>query len=281
MSQYPSSRITRLIVRYALLLILVVIAGFPIYWMLNTALADPETLYTKDGQSSWLQLDRLPEFFNSLSTVPVFMWLRNSTFIAAGTTVLSLLLGILAGYALSRFRFRGKGVVSTLMYTTQVIPEALILVPLYGLFVSLGLINSLWGLVIANAGFALPVAAFIVKSAVDSVPYEIEEAAMVDNTPRFTVLTMIVCPLILPSLAAAAVITFFAAWNEYLFAATFLLDSGQWPASVGLASFIGQYDTPLPAVMGAAVVFSIPAIVFFLLVQRKIVSGLTAGAVKG
>jgi multiple sugar transport system permease protein len=90
-----------------------------------------------------------------------------------------------------------------------------------------------------------------------------------------------VLPLVVPSLAAAAVIAFFAGWSEYLFASTFLLDRSLWPASVGLASFIGQYETPMSTVMGAALVFSIPAIAFFLLVQRRIVAGLTAGAVKG
>jgi multiple sugar transport system permease protein len=243
-------------------------------------LANDATLFS-GRQTPWPQIEQLPKVIGEIGDVPILQWLRNSTFIATGTTLISLLLGTVAGYALSRFTFRGRGLVSSAMFATQVVPEALILVPLYGLFISLGLLNSLWGLVIANAGFALPVATFIVKSAVDAVPYEIEEAALVDGTPRFTVLTMIVCPLILPSIAAAGVITFFSGWNEYLFAATFILDQEQWPASVGLASFIGQYETPLPVVMAAALLFSIPAIIFFLVVQRKIVSGLTAGAVKG
>jgi multiple sugar transport system permease protein len=266
--------------RYLLVAALVAVAGFPVYWMLTTALANDATLFS-GRQTPWPQIEQLPKVIGEIGDVPILQWLRNSTFIATGTTLISLLLGTVAGYALSRFTFRGRGLVSSAMFATQVVPEALILVPLYGLFISLGLLNSLWGLVIANAGFALPVATFIVKSAVDAVPYEIEEAALVDGTPRFTVLTMIVCPLILPSIAAAGVITFFSGWNEYLFAATFILDQEQWPASVGLASFIGQYETPLPVVMAAALLFSIPAIIFFLVVQRKIVSGLTAGAVKG
>jgi len=145
----------------------------------------------------------------------------------------------------------------------------------------MGLLNNLTGLVVANAGFSLPVAAFVLKSAIDAIPYEVEESARIDNCPPFGILTMIVLPLVMPSVAAAAVIAFFAGWNEFLFATTFLLDRSLWPTSVGLASFIGQYETPLATVMGASLVFSIPAIVFFLLVQRKIVAGLTAGAVKG
>jgi multiple sugar transport system permease protein len=264
----------------AFIIAVVAVAAFPLYWMLNTALTTPNALY-KTGQDFWLHLENFPALVQSLGSVPVLQWLGNSAFIATGTTIVSLLLGSVAGYALSRFRFYGKGIVSFLFFTTQVLPEALILVPLYALFISLGLINNLGGLVLANAGFAVPVATFIIKNAMDSVPFEIEESARVDDCPRFSILTMILLPLITPSLAAAAVIAFFSGWNEFLFANTFLLDKTLWPASVGLASFVGQYETPLSAVMGSALIFSIPAVVFFLLAQRKIVSGLTAGAVKG
>lgn len=266
--------------RGLLIVALVVAAGFPMYWMLTTALGSNNELYG-DGQVPFPRLQHLPELVKEMAQVPFMRWFGNSLFIATGTAVLSLVLGSLAGYALSRFRFHGKGVIGFLLFITQVLPEALILVPLYGLFITLGLLNNLTGLVIANAGFALPVATFILKGAMDAIPFEIEESAMVDNCPRISVLSMIILPLIMPSIAAAAVTSFFSGWNEFLFASTFLLDQAQWPASVGLASFIGQYSTPLPAVMASALMFSVPAIVFFLLVQRKMVSGLTAGAVKG
>lgn len=266
--------------RYLLVLALIVIAGFPVYWMIVTALATNAQLYGS-GQVPWPQLQNLPALVAALGAVPVVSWLINSSVIAAGAAVLSLILGACLGYALSRFRFRGRGLVSFLLFMTQVLPEATLLVPLYAMFISLGLLNNLLGLILANVGFACPVAAFVLKGAMDAIPYEIEESAAIDNCPRIGVLTMIVLPLIMPSLAAAAVIAFFAGWSEYLFASTFLLDRSLWPASVGLASFVGQIETPLPTVMGAALLFSIPAIVFFLLVQRRIVAGLTAGAVKG
>lgn len=259
---------------------LVAAAGFPIYWMASTALSVSAQLYGT-GQVPWPQLQNLPALVAELRSVPIDRWLGNTVVIAAGTTALSLSLGSLAGYALSRFRFRGRGLIGFLMFMTQVVPEALILVPLYAMFITLGLLNSLWGLILANVGFSLPVAAFILKGAMDAVPYEIEESAIIDNCPRGSILTMIVLPLVMPSVAAAAVIAFFAGWNEFLFASTFLNDRSLWPTSVGLASFIGQYETPMSVVMGAAFVFSLPAIVFFLIVQRKIVAGITAGAVKG
>lgn len=266
--------------RYLLIGVLVTLAGFPVYWMASTALSTNAELYNT-GQIPWPQIQYLPDLIAYIGAVPIGRWLFNTAIIATGTTVVSLVLGSLLGYALSRFRFHGRGAVGFLLFMTQVLPEALIVVPLYAIFISLGLMNSLTGLVLANAGFALPVAAFILKNAMDSIPYEIEEAAIIDNCPRVGILTMIILPLIMPSLAAAAVIAFFAGWNEFLFAVTFLHDRTLWPATVGLASFIGQYETPLSAVMGAALLFSLPAVVFFLLVQRRIVAGLTTGAVKG
>lgn len=273
-------KLTIKLLRYLLIGILVVLAGFPVYWMATTALSLNSQLFGS-GQVFWPQPQNFGELWRELHQVPIGLWLFNTLLIAAGGTVLSLTLGSLAGYALSRFRFHGKGLVGFLLFMTQVVPEALILVPLYAMFITFGLLNSLTGLVLANVGFSLPVACFVLKGAMDAVPYEIEESAIIDNCPRFSVLTMIILPLIMPSIAAAAVVAFFAGWNEFLFASTFLMDRGNWPASVGLASFVGQYETPMSAVMGAALVFSIPAIVFFLLIQRKIVAGLTAGAVKG
>jgi multiple sugar transport system permease protein len=263
-----------------LIAVLIAFSGFPIYWMATTALSTNAELY-RSGQVPWPQLRYIPTLLHDLAQLSLARWLVNTAIIAGGTTALSLLLGVLAGYALSRFRFVGQGFVGFLLFMTQVIPEALLLVPLYAMFITLGLLNSLTGLVLANVGFSLPVTAFIIKGAVDAIPREIDEAAAIDNCPRLSALTLILLPLVMPSIAAAAVIAFFTSWNEYLFAATFLRDAALWPASVGLASFIGQYETPMSAVMGSALVFSLPAIVFFLLIQRKIVAGLTSGAVKG
>jgi multiple sugar transport system permease protein len=272
--------IRRNIARYIVVVIIVVLAGFPIYWMINTAFAPNAELFGS-GQSWFPHFENIGQLVTLLGQVPILSWLGNSAFIAAGTTILSLILGSLAGYSLSRFQFKGKGVIGFLLFVTQVLPEALVLVPLYATFITLGLLNNLGGLVLADAGFSLPVATFILKNAMDRIPYEIEESALIDNAPRISILTMIVLPIIAPSVAAAAVVAFFSGWNEYLFANTFLSDRTKWPASVGLASFIGQNETPMSAIMASALLFTLPAIVFFLLVQRSIISGLAAGAVKG
>lgn len=268
------------LLRAAVVLFLCAFAVFPVYWMVNTATSTNEELYGS-GQSAVLDFGRLPQVFEALTMEGPLRWLGNSAIVATGTTVLSLSIAVLVGYSLSRFRFAGRGVLGFALFTTQMMPEALLVVPLYAMFVVLGLINGLTSLVLANTAFAMPVAVWIVKSALDKVPYEIEEAARVDGCSRGRILFRILLPLVLPSVAAAAVITFFEGWNEYLFATTFIQDQELWPASRGVASFIGEFVTPLPVVFSVALVFSIPAIIFFLIVQRWIVSGLTAGSVKG
>jgi multiple sugar transport system permease protein len=279
MPEMPRRTLTRT-ARTAAVLALAFFAGFPIYWMITTALSTDAELY-KTGQDLFPHLERLIELPATLLQMPMLSWLAHSFVIAAGTTMLSLLLAVAAGYALSRFKFHGKGISGFILFATQMLPEALLIVPLYAVFTGLGLLNNLGGLVLANTAFVMPVATFIIKGAIDKVPYEIEESARVDGCSRIGILSMVVFPLIIPSVAAAAIISFFDGWNEFLFANTFISDSALWPASVGLASFLGQFFTPINLVMVAALTFALPAIIFFLIAQRSIVSGLTAGSVKG
>lgn len=268
-------------VRSLLALLLVILAGFPVFWMINTAMTPVGDLYS-NNQRIIPDFSRTLNIFQVLvSDSPFLRWLGNSALVAGGTTLLSLLLACLAAYALSRYKFVGKGLMTFGFFATQMLPEALLIVPLYSMFMTLGLLNELYGLVLVNTAFAMPVAVFLLKSAMDTVPYEIEESARVDGCNALTILQVMFIPLIAPSLAAAAVITFFDGWNEYLFATTFIHDTANWVASTGLASFIGEFTTPLDMVFSGAIVFTIPAAIFFLLMQRKIVAGLTAGSVKG
>lgn len=266
--------------RIGLVVLLTMIAGFPLYWLYNTATSTNDELYGA-GQSWLPAITRTGQILNVFDDTPLWRWLGNSALVAMGTTVLSFLIAVFAGYALSRFRFHGRGMLGFALFTTQMLPEALIVVPLYSLFVTLGLINNLGGLALANTAFAMPVAVFIIKAAVDRVPYEIEEAARVDGAHRLGILVQIVLPLIVPSVGASAIITFFDGWNEYLFASTFIQSAEKWTTSIGLASFIGEFVTPLPTVFSAALIFALPGVIFFLIIQRWIVSGLTSGSVKG
>lgn len=256
------------------------VAVFPLYWMFTTALTSQGDLF---GDSVRLvpDLSRIGVFGEALSGDAVATWLTNSFLISAGTTLVAVLLALPLGYALSRFTFRGRLLVALGLLMTQMLPEALLVVPLFSIFQDFGLLNSRIGLVLANSAFVMPICALILKGAIDGIPREIEEAARVDGCRPLTILTRINLPLILPSLSAAAVISFFHAWNEYVFAVTFTFDLAKRPASVGLAGFIGELGTPLPTIMAVAFMFTLPAVAFYLFAQRYVVAGMTAGAVKG
>lgn len=276
-----SSRNLKVATRTLLAVALAVLTIFPFYWIFNTAITPSAVLY-QGGQTLLPDFTRTLNAFQILTTdSPFFRWMANSTVVALGTTVASVFMATLAAYALSRYRFHGRGIMGFGLFASQMLPEALIVVPMYTLFAALGLLNELHGLVLANTAFIMPVAVWILKTAIDGVPYEVEESARVDGCNAPVILQFIVVPLIMPSLAAAAVVAFFDGWNEYLFATTFIRDSDLWLASTGLASFRGEFSTPLDVVFSGAFVYALPAIIFFLLLQRRIVSGLTAGSVKG
>ncbi|MET7750092.1 carbohydrate ABC transporter permease [Micromonospora sp. NPDC005367] len=266
--------------RIVAVLVVLGIAVFPLYWMLVTALSSNSDLFAERPRLM-PDLGRFGIFVDALAEGKAAGWLLNSLVIAVGTMVLSVGLGIPLGYALSRFSFRGKAVLTVVLLFTQMLPEALMVVPLFALFRRFDLLDSLTGLVLVNSAFVLPIVALILKGAIDGIPKELEEAGRADGARPFTILTRINVPLIAPSIAATAVIAFFHAWNEYVFAVTFVFTPELQPASVGIANFIGELGTPIQTVMAVAFLFTLPAVAFYLLAQKYVVSGMTAGAVKG
>jgi len=267
-------------IRIALILILLSVASFPIYWMVVTSLTSSANLFADTPQ----MLPDLVQGFNyadAIKKTDILIWLKNSAIVAVGTMVLSILLAILPAYALSRFRFRGKGALGFMLFTTQMLPEAMLVVPLFAIFANLALLNTLGGLILANTAFTVPVITWILKGAIDGVPLEIEEAARIDGCSRIGILLTIVVPLVSPTLAAAAVIGFFHGWNEYVFAQTLVSSQALRTASVGLAGFVGELSTPIHTVMAIGVMYTMPAVLFYLMVQRHVVTGMTAGSVKG
>jgi len=266
--------------RMALIMVLLSAALFPIYWMVVTSLTSSANLFADRPR----MLPDPAQAFNYAETFAktgVLLWLRNSAIVAIGTMVLSILLAILPAYALSRFRFHGKGVLGFVLFATQMLPEAMLVVPLYAIFAKLLLLDTLGGLILANAAFTVPVITWILKGAIDGVPLEIEEAARIDGCSRLDIVLGIVLPVVAPTLAAASVIAFFHGWNEYVFAQTLILSQELRTASVGLASFVGELSTPIHTVMAIGVMYTLPAVAFYLMVQRYVVAGMTAGSVKG
>lgn len=268
------------VARMIAVLVVLGIAVFPIYWMFTTALTSDADLFAAEPR--WFpDFGQFYVFVDALREGPTLTWLLNSTIVAIGTTVFSIGLGIPLAYALSRFSFKGKVAVGLLLLMTQMLPEALMVVPLFSLYRRFELLDSLAGLILANTAFVLPIVALVLKGAIDGIPKELEEAARVDGARPLAVLLRINVPIILPSVAAAAVIAFFHAWNEYVFAVTFIFNKALQPASVGLAGFIGEQGTAIQTIMAVAFMFTLPAVAFYLFAQKYVVSGMTAGAVKG
>lgn len=280
MSRLTISKRIRTIPIQLLVILISFVAVFPIYWMFNTALTTTSEMFLEKPKL-WPNSLSLGGFANVFDELEIALWVKNTFIIAAGSTVMSLILAIFAAYGLSRRKFHGKGFFGFILFATQMLPEALLVVPLYAVFIKLSLINSLTGLVIVNTAFVMPIVIWVIKGAIDSVPYELEQAALIDGCSVFQIQRLIIWPLIAPSIVASAVLAFFHGWNEYLFATTFILDSEKRPASTGLATVLGELATDLEVVMAGAILYTIPPIIFFMLIQKRIVAGLSSGAIKG
>jgi multiple sugar transport system permease protein len=205
----------------------------------------------------------------------------NSVIVSASTAFIVTILASLAGYALSRFIFRGKYWIVVLMLLTQMFPLVMLVAPIFKMLSPLGLTNSLSGLVVVYVAFNVPFATFLMQSFFDGIPKDLEEAAMIDGATRFRAFRQIILPLTLPGIAATLGFVFTAAWSELLFALMLIsgADSSTFP--VGLLSFVSKFSVDFGQMMAAGVMALVPACLFFLLIQRYLVQGLTAGAVKG
>ena len=212
---------------------------------------------------------------------PIALWLRNSFLIAVMAMLICTALSVLGAYALSSLRWKGRSAFGLFLLITQMLPEILVLIPLYIIFRKLGLLNNLPSLALIDGAFILPICIWILKGVFDTVPSEVLDASVVDGCTELSVIWRIVLPLTTPGLVAVAVVSFFFAWNEYLYAGILLGKAELMPASVGLSTLKAIASTPVEQYMAAGVVFSILPVLFYLSMQRYIVSGLTAGAVKG
>jgi multiple sugar transport system permease protein len=197
------------------------------------------------------------------------------------TMLLCTALSVLGAYALSGLRWRGRPLFGLFLLVTQMLPEVLVLIPIFMIYRKLNMLNSLPALGLIDAAFILPICIWILKGVFDTVPSEVLDAAIVDGCTELSVVWRIILPLTTPGLVAVAVVSFFFAWNEYLYAGILLGDAEFMPASVGLSTLKAIASTPVEQYMAAGLIFSILPVAFYLFMQRYIVSGLTAGAVKG
>jgi multiple sugar transport system permease protein len=258
----------------------VVFALFPLYWLLKVSVTPNDLLYS-EGVRMWPSRTSLDHYAFVLEHSDFPKFFMNSVIVSASTAFIVTILASLAGYALSRFIFRGKYWIVVLMLLTQMFPLVMLVAPIFKMLSPLGLTNSLTGLVVVYVAFNVPFATFLMQSFFDGIPKDLEEAAMIDGATRFRAFRQIILPLTLPGIAATLGFVFTAAWSELLFALMLIsgADSSTFP--VGLLSFVSKFSVDFGQMMAAGVMALVPACLFFLLIQRYLVQGLTAGAVKG
>ena len=265
---------------YVLLAVIILYTVFPFYWAIasslkaGTALFSPDLIPTDPAWGNYAAVFREQPFGRNI---------LNSLIVAVSTVVLSLALAVAAAYALGRIRFRGRTPLLFVILGVSMFPQIAVLSGMFELVRALGLYNRLPALVLSYMIFTLPFTVWVLTTFMRELPKELEEAAIVDGATPFTIVTRVFMPLLGPALATTGLLAFIAAWNEFLFALTFTLSSEQRtvPVAIALISGASSYELPWGNIMAASVVVTVPLLILVLIFQRRIVSGLTAGAVKG
>jgi N,N'-diacetylchitobiose transport system permease protein len=261
-------------------LVVLVVMVFPVYWMVATAFKPGQQILSYTPE--WVPLHPTLDNFSEAINRPHF-WdsVRNSLIIVTIVVVLSLVLAFLAALALAKFRFYGRKAFIVLILGVQMVPLTALIIPLYILMSRVDQVNKLSGVIAMYLTFVLPFTVWTLRGFLLGVPKELEEAAMVDGTTRFGAFVRILLPLVGPGLVATSIFAFIQAWNEFIIAYVFLQSPEKQTLMVWLASFTSLRGTEWGPLMAGATLTSIPVVIFFVLVQRRIAFGLTAGAVRG
>ena len=267
------------IARNLFLILFTAVTIYPALWVVKMALSPSQGF---DASPNPLPVDpSLENFQYVLFERPFFTWLLNSIIVSAATTVLGIFLAGTAGYALSRFRFPGRGASMLAFLATQMFPGVLMMIPLYIIMDYLDLLNHLLGLTLVYATTAIPFCVWMLKGYFDTIPIELEEAALMDGASTATIFWRVMLPLSLPAVAVTALFSFMTAWNEFILAAVFMSDESKYTLPVGLKSMVGKYSGEWGHFAAGAILVSVPIMALFFALQKHIVGGLTAGGVKG
>jgi len=272
-------RVTRVVLNVVALAIFVVVV-FPVFWMISTALKPDDEIVALNP--TWLPTTPTLSHFSAAVERP-FFWedVKNSLIIVGATVTISIVLAFLAAIALAKYGFSGRKLFIVLVIGIQMLPQAGLIIPLYVVLARYHQVNALTGVIVTYMTFVLPFCVWTLRGFLIGIPKDLEEAAMVDGSTRLGAFFRILLPLIAPGLVATSVFAFVTTWNEYIFARILLNDQSKQTITVWLSYFLGtSRNTDWGALMAASTLTAVPVIIFFLLVQRKIVFGLTAGAVK-
>ncbi|MFE5948702.1 sugar ABC transporter permease [Streptomyces sp. NPDC056480] len=254
-----------------------VIAVFPVLWVLLTSLKPAKYAITTD----FFKETTLENYTNLLNDTPFLTWFGNSLLVAGLTTVIGVFISATTGYAVSRFRFPGKRGLMWTLLITQMFPVAVLIVPIYNIMASMGLLNQPAGLVITYLTIAVPFCAWMMKGFFDTIPREIDESGYVDGLTPFGTFWRLILPLAKPGIAVTAFYSFITAWGEVAYASAFMVGDENLTLAGGLQKFVNQYGAQWGPMAAASVLIAIPAALVFLFAQRHLVTGMSAGAVKG
>jgi trehalose/maltose transport system permease protein len=267
---------------YALAAIVVVVSVFPFIYAISTSFKTGSALFDSDLLPETFSLQNYISLF-TLAEQPFGRHILNSIMVSVTVVVVSLAIGVTAAYALGRISFKGRGLLLTAVLSVSMFPQVAVLAGMFELIRALGLYNKAMGLVLPYMIFTLPFTVWVLTTFMKQLPKELEEAAIMDGCGPLRIIKDVFMPLLWPALVSTGLLAFIAAWNEFLFALTFVLDNNERtvPVSISLISGASKYDIPWGNIMAASVLVTVPLIVLVLAFQKKIVSGLTAGAVKG
>lgn len=254
---------------------------FPLYWMLVTALTPKSDLL--NNTSLFISFSRmtLANIKKILSDGQIFTWFKNSGLVTLISTAISVTVSTLAAYSMSRFRYKANNAFGFFLLLVRMLPESLLIVPLYIIFSKIGLIDSHLSLIICDVAFVIPFAVWMLKGFFDSIPYSLEESAQIDGCTMVQAARLVVIPLTLPGVASVAIYSAILNWSEYLFSRTFITNPRNWMITVGITSYMGEHNIIWGEIMAAAAISILPIILVFVLLSKYLISGMTAGAVKG
>jgi multiple sugar transport system permease protein len=265
---------------YAFLITLLLLVLFPFYWMLVTSFKTEDQMRSLVSMF-WPSPFALENYGQLLRKTEFVSWYGNSVVVAVSSTFVATAIGTIGAYALARLRFLGRGFMASATLITYLVPPSILFIPLYAQIKNMGLANSLAGLIAAYPSFTVPFVTWLLMGYFESIPEELEEAAMIDGATRFGAFYRVVLPLAAPGVLAAALYAFTQAWNEFLYALVFITDARLRTLPVGLASFITGDVYGWGFLMSGAVLTTLPVIAAYIYLQKYMVEGLTAGGVKG
>nr|WP_238375214.1 carbohydrate ABC transporter permease [Thermosipho melanesiensis] len=267
---------------YIAVVLIFVWCVFPFYWAVISSLKPDKDLFELNP-SLFPKRITFENYIKVFTERPFHINIWNSIVVSGITTILSLAIGSLAGYAIARFKFKGKVVVMSLILAVSMFPQVSILGSLFVILRKLKLINTYAGLILPYVSMTLPLTTWILQNFFRELPREVEESAAIDGCSKLRTLWSIVLPMAAPGLVATGLLTFISAWNEFLYALTFMQRPNKYTVPVAIALFKGasQYEIPWGQIMAAAVIVTTPLVILVLIFQKKIIAGLSAGSVKG